>query len=139
MRDQKCQSRGTKGEINQVTGEAICNALNGSPRLLSPFNCIDNLAEGSVAPYVVNSHLQSAGLVDRASINECPFTFLDGHGLTGDACLVDKGMTSYHSSINRNSSARFHKLNVVLVDLLSSDVLPGPVLTDRGVGRQEID
>jgi len=111
-RDQKRERGGGKGEINQITGQTVGEALDGRPRALSLLDNLDDLAVAAVSADALGAHFQRAGLVDRAGEDIGAGRLLDRHRLACYARLVDEGMASEHGAIDGNAPARRHQNSV---------------------------
>ena len=93
-----------QSEIDEISREPIGEALHGSARALGALDCLDDLAVAGVATHLFGTDLDSARLVDRAGVDRRARRLLHRHGLTGDARLIDIGVSAKNDAVHRDAS-----------------------------------
>ena len=100
--EQVGEDRRGEGEVDEITGELVGEALDRSAGLLGVLDRVDDAPEAGVAPDAIDLDVERAGLVDRAGEDDIALAALDRHRLAGDARLIDIGCTRHHDPIDGN-------------------------------------
>ena len=88
--DQKRDDGAAQRKIDDVTGQPICDLLNGRARFLGLFDRLDDPTERSVAAYACRPNLNRARLIDCSGVNLVSGDFFNRERFARNCRLIDK-------------------------------------------------